>query len=79
MAFTVLFNDDGTINQVFPVSITPPPSSPPASHEDPPDMPSTISRHLHGKSVKNITSVTIVQSNPYTCIMQAGQLYCWKY
>jgi hypothetical protein len=77
MAFTVVFNDDGTINQVHKVGITPPPSSPPASHEDPSDMPGTISRHLQGKSVKNITGVTIVQSNPYTCIMQGGRLWCF--
>lgn len=80
MPFTVVFNDDGTIDQVFKVGITGP-ANQAVSPENvaPKAMPNTISSHLHGKSVRNITSVTIVQSNPYLCIMQLGELRCWKY
>lgn len=67
MAFTVEFNDEGTITRVF--------KGPATSLGDPvqPGPPLTT-----GRPVRDVTSVTIVTtSNPTTCINQGGVWYCF--
>ena len=74
--FTVEFNADGTINRVFRAGITLP-----AGNEVQPrsDRLSGLISHLRGKTVNNITSVTIATTeDDDPCIIDgAGRLWCW--
>lgn len=63
MAFTVTFNDDGTISKVV----------------DPKgnDVPQGDCK-VKGKPIKDLTSISIVTtSNPTTCINQGGVWHCF--
>lgn len=81
MPFTIEFNDDGTIAQVFEGGIaTPRGSALPRHTVSSPGSPNMITKNLTRDDgtpypVKNITSVAIVKANP-TCIWQDGQLWC---
>lgn len=72
--FTVEFNADGSINRVFSAGIT----SLAGNEVQPrPDKLSGLS-HLYGKTVNNVTSVTIVTTaDDDPCINQGGNYYCW--
>lgn len=87
MAFTVEFNNDGTINQVFKggvgkgsgtLSVIQPHDDGMAAMNMPGQIPQSMIANLRGKSVSNITSVTILTTeNPTVCIVQGGKLYCF--
>ena len=71
MAFTVVFNDDGTIFQVRDQSGTIINQST-----------NTLEKELKGKTVTAITTTEIIITAPVggqddPCIKQGGQLFCW--
>lgn len=73
--FTVEFNADGSINRVFSAGIT----SLAGNEVQPrPDKLSSLISHMYGKTVNNVTSVTIVTTaDDDPCITQYGNMYCW--
>lgn len=73
--FTVEFNADGTINRVFGGSVE---SPRPEIHPDPGNMKGVIT-HLRGKSLDNITTVSIVTTaDQDPCIIDSsGRGWCW--
>jgi hypothetical protein len=74
--FTVEFNADGSINRVFSAGITSLAGKEPVQ-PDPNNVDGLRSR-LHGKTVNNVTSVTIVTTeDDDPCINQGGKYYCW--
>lgn len=73
--FTVEFNADGTVNQVYGVGIVSLAGNTPVQPD--PNKLGGLSSHLQGKLVNNITSVTIVTTLGDPCIISGGDLYCW--
>lgn len=82
MAFTVEFNNDGTIAQVFEGGVGKglgPMIHPHHEKWVGQNIPQTMIDNLRGKSVENITSVTILTTeNPTICLIQGGKLYCFR-
>lgn len=73
--FTVEFNPDGTISRVFSSDVTSAPGRTPVT---PKQSLGALSSHLAGKSVNNITSVTIVTTADDPCIIDSnGRVWCW--
>ena len=87
MPFTVEFDDNGTITRVFGAGVTkgsePSPEIHPHSESTPRTsppgvIPPGLIAKLAGKSVSNITSVTILTTEDHDpCISQYGKDYCW--
>jgi hypothetical protein len=79
MAFTVVFNDDGTISNVFKGTHGGPPAD--RVHPDPAGI-GHLPAVLQGSTVSNTVYVQIIVTVPDKggadpCIIQGGQLWCW--
>lgn len=83
MPFTVVFNDEGTIDKVFKVGLTGPASQEVTPHTHTTEgmrgvIAPTVSKRLIGKAVKNVTSVSILTTEDHDpCISQGNYDYCW--
>lgn len=71
--FTVEFNADGTISQVFSSDVT---TTQGRKVERKPSL-ADLTSHLAGKKVNRLIGVTIVTTEGDPCISSVGQLWCW--
>ncbi|CBE68378.1 protein of unknown function [Candidatus Methylomirabilis oxygeniifera] len=81
MAFTVEFDNQGNITEVYEGGVSKGMGRvihPHHEKKEGENIPKGMRANLDGKSVENITSVTIVTTtNPTICLIQGGKLYCF--